>query len=221
MGYGTAAARASFTPSPPTPASGAGQLYVWYETDTGNTYAYHGGTWSLLSATPGMALISEQVTAGSATNVTFSSISSSYRDLIVRVRGRSQASAAVDSVLLQFNSDTGANYDYQFWQAFGTTVSAASSFGQTSLSVGQLAGATATANFAGAVDGAIYDYRGTTFDKQLVGSSGVASATSGNGTARMSVEGNWRSTSAINAIKVFLGTGPFVNGSIVSLYGSL
>lgn len=46
LASGTNAARLAFTPSPPTPASGPGMLYIWYETDTGNTYAYHGGSWS-------------------------------------------------------------------------------------------------------------------------------------------------------------------------------
>lgn len=46
LGYGTAAARAAFTPSPPSPASGAGQAYFWFETDTSDTYCYHGGSWT-------------------------------------------------------------------------------------------------------------------------------------------------------------------------------
>lgn len=36
--YGTAAERAAFTPSPP---AGVKPIYIWYETDTGNTYLYH------------------------------------------------------------------------------------------------------------------------------------------------------------------------------------
>lgn len=46
LAYGTAAARGAFTPSVPTPASGPGALYIWYETDTGNTYVYASGSWS-------------------------------------------------------------------------------------------------------------------------------------------------------------------------------
>lgn len=40
LAYGTNAARLAFTPSPPTPAAGPGSLYIWFETDTGNSYAY-------------------------------------------------------------------------------------------------------------------------------------------------------------------------------------
>lgn len=55
LASGTATARAAFTPSPPTPASGPGMLYIWYETDTGDTYAYHGGSWSKVNT--GSALV--------------------------------------------------------------------------------------------------------------------------------------------------------------------
>lgn len=45
LSRGTAAARAAFTPSPPTPASGASPTYIWHETDTGLTYAWDGSAW--------------------------------------------------------------------------------------------------------------------------------------------------------------------------------
>jgi hypothetical protein len=170
-----------------------------------------------------LSLISEVVTASSQASVTFSSIPGGFRDLIVRVRGRASDSAAVDSVLIQLNGDTGGNYDFQFWQAFGSTSTAASSFGQTSISVGQIPAATATANFAGSAEVTFYNYVGTIFDKECNSISGASSGTSGNGMARISVHGNWRNTAAITSIKVFLsGAGAnFVNNSVVSLYGSL
>lgn len=44
--YGTAAQRGAFTPSPPA----TGQpIYIWYETDTGNTYLY-ATSWTAISA---------------------------------------------------------------------------------------------------------------------------------------------------------------------------
>lgn len=43
VAQGTAAQRAAFTPSPPTPASGPSQGYVWYETDTGLVWAWYTG----------------------------------------------------------------------------------------------------------------------------------------------------------------------------------
>jgi hypothetical protein len=47
LASGTAAARAAFTPTPPTPAAGANSGYVWYETDTDSLYAWDsvGAAW--------------------------------------------------------------------------------------------------------------------------------------------------------------------------------
>lgn len=44
LANGTNADRLAFTPVPPTPASGPDQSYVWFETDTGDTYAWNTGT---------------------------------------------------------------------------------------------------------------------------------------------------------------------------------
>jgi predicted ATPase len=43
--YGTAAQRAAFVPNP---AAGIQPIYIWYETDTGDTYLFD-TTWHLLS----------------------------------------------------------------------------------------------------------------------------------------------------------------------------
>jgi hypothetical protein len=37
--YGTNAERLAFTPTPPT-LTGSQPIYIWYETDTGNSYLY-------------------------------------------------------------------------------------------------------------------------------------------------------------------------------------
>jgi len=50
--YGTAAQRAVFVPNP---AAGIQPIYIWYETDTGNTYLYD-SSWHLLGS--GAAIIS-------------------------------------------------------------------------------------------------------------------------------------------------------------------
>src|SRR5258706_674206 len=57
------------------------------------------------------ALISEVVTAGSQASVTYSSIPATWRDIRVVVRGRGDTAAVNSNLLLQFNGDTGANYD--------------------------------------------------------------------------------------------------------------
>lgn len=173
-----------------------------------------------VAGNPGWVLITETVTSSSAASVTFSSIPATYRDLRVVVRGRGDASAASVQPALQFNSDTAGNYDYQINQAFGSSSFFGNTFAATSILTGQLPAATATANFAGANEYVIYDYRGTTFDKCVTCQTGATLSTSGQNVGASISTGNWRNTAAINAVKVFLSSGNFVNGSVVSLYGS-
>jgi hypothetical protein len=166
-------------------------------------------------------LISEVVTSSSQASVSFSSIPNTYRDLIIIVRGRGTKSATSANLLLQFNGDTGANYDMQVLQGFGTGSGASESFGQTSAFVAQLSGATATANFAGNAQIRVFDYRGTTFFKNAYTPGGFQITTSGTGAAVGMFFNQWRSTAAITSVLVFLDSGAFVDGSVVSLYGSL
>jgi hypothetical protein len=51
----TAAVRSGFTPDPPSPASGPGQGYFFFERDTGNLYGWNQGTpgWQLLISASG------------------------------------------------------------------------------------------------------------------------------------------------------------------------
>lgn len=55
MARGTAAERALFTPDPPTPASGPDPLHIWFETDTGDTYAWDGSGWEQVNTGGGGA----------------------------------------------------------------------------------------------------------------------------------------------------------------------
>jgi hypothetical protein len=48
LASGTAAERGAFVPDPPTPSSGPDPLYLWFETDTGDTYAWD-GSWNLVA----------------------------------------------------------------------------------------------------------------------------------------------------------------------------
>lgn len=163
-------------------------------------------------------LISEQTPSGTGT-VTFSSIPTIYRDLKVVVRGRGATAATFVAVTLQFNADTGANYDRQRLGVNNVSITGASNVAQTSLQVGAIAAATATANEAGAVRVDIYDYRGTTFEKVTTSQDGYRTSAVGAGQNAEFYSGAWRNTAAITQIDMILAAGNFVAGSVVSLYG--
>src|SRR5690349_9249958 len=54
---GTKADRVAFTPSPPSPASGPGQGYFFYETDTDNVYTWDGAAWQQVAKKPPLGFV--------------------------------------------------------------------------------------------------------------------------------------------------------------------
>jgi hypothetical protein len=168
-----------------------------------------------------LQLITETVTSGTAADVTFSSIATTWRDLVVVVRGRGSTAAVAVNMVLQFNGDTGANYDYEYINAQNTTLGGAGTVATTSAFIGQITAASGTANVAGSCRAEILDYRGTTFQKAGTFHSNGKSGTTTSTIIPWLGIFNWRSTSAINAVKVFPAAGAFVDNSVVSLYGRM
>lgn len=191
---------------------------------SGNVLTSNGATndpsFQALPAFGAMVLITETVTTGSAASVTFSSIPATYRDLVVRVRGRCTASATGESLLMQVNADTNADYEFQNFYAYGGSPTYAENTGQTSWHAGDIACATATANWESSSQITIFDYRGTTFYKSFVSTFDSNMSTSASSTGAGSTGGLWASTLAITSVVVFPASGNFVNGTVVSLYGS-
>lgn len=175
---------------------------------------------ALSVTTPALGtLITETVTSGSAANVTFSAIVATYRDLLVRVRGRGDKVASLVDIRMQFNTDTGNNYHFEDIHSYSTGTNFTQTVSTSSLYIGDIPAASATANYAGSIMALVNDYRGTTFFKssmsQFANSLGTGTFTQGAGI----FGGEWISTAAITAVKVFPGSGNFVDGTVVSLYG--
>lgn len=146
------------------------------------------------------------ITLGSsAANVTFSSISGSYRDLILVGQGLSSTASGIN---IRFNSDTGSNYNQIVMYGDGSSVASSSSSSQTSFQVGRFDNSTLanfTANFM--------DYSATDKHKTSLhryNSSGVLTA------ARTS---RWAATSAITSFVLYLDSGTFNSGCTFALYG--
>jgi hypothetical protein len=166
-----------------------------------------------------VVLVSEVVTSGSQASVTFSSISATWRDLIVVVRGRSAVAALNDEIRMQFNSDTASNYWTQLFD-YDNGASGAIPVNETSVRIGIMTGNTGTANTSSMSEARIGDYRGTTFEKATIATSSAQWGASNSTMYGRLAAGHWRSTAAITSVKVFPGTGPFLDGTVVSLYGS-
>ena len=163
-------------------------------------------------------------TLGSAaSSVTFSSISGSYTDLVLICSIQNSSTGDLDTrYLLQVGNgsvDTGSNYSSTYLNGSG---SAASSGRETSRAQidGVINTPTSDSNEFALVTFNIMNYSNTTTYKTILYRDGKNQATRTRGTS--AAVGLWRSTSAIDTVKIYTGgpsAGSFSTGSTFSLYG--
>jgi hypothetical protein len=150
---------------------------------------------------------------GSAAPITFSSIPSTYTDLVLIFNGQSSRAATSDDFTVQLNSDTAANYSETQMQGNGTTASSSrgsgsTMFGNTNCRVGGTTGAISNVILN------LNNYVNSTTYKTVLARLSV---TDSNATTAV---GLWRSTVAITTIKISTSTsGAFTVGSTATLYG--
>ena len=164
-------------------------------------------------ATPssgGMTLLASGSIAASATGVDITSISASYKDLVLYLTdwsGDATAQAAGTAVQLRFNNDSASNYNYS------ATASDTNTVNRSTGAAGVIfANVESTANdFASVIK--ISNYADTTAYKLVNYTSVLLTTQSRNG------GGAWFGTpAAINRVTVVLGAGAFDNGTY-QLYG--
>jgi hypothetical protein len=143
------------------------------------------------------------VSGSSTTAVTFSSIPSTYTDLVLIANAT--ASSAGQGMNLTFNGDTGSNYSSTRLYGSGSSDRQTSgtfiNFALGSFDAGQLV----LAN--------IQNYSNSTTNKTMLLRQNTASAFVG------ALVGLWRNTAAINAITIQISGGNYVAGSTFTLYG--
>lgn len=150
-------------------------------------------------------------TLGSAAaSYTFTSIPSTYTDLVLVCNWRNSVGAGYWGQL-QFNGDTGSNYSTTVLDGNGTS---ATSYRYTNDSVGVRIGGTTTANNNPSIVN-IMNYSNTTTFKSQISRYSDASQ------AAQAFASLWRSTAAITSIKIQIenGTANIVAGSTFTLYG--
>jgi hypothetical protein len=163
-------------------------------------------------------LISSNVLGSSTASVTFSSIPSTYEDLVLRVSGRGDDSANPQgSIRLYINGNTSSVYSFTRLTADGSTVASyTSGSGDELFFTFGLSTAQSTANTFGNAEIYIPNYTSSA-NKQM---SGFQVMETNSSTAFMgATAGLTRITSAITSIEVALNTGNYVSGSSFYLYG--
>ena len=154
------------------------------------------------------------VSGSSVADVTFSSISGSYTDivLVASIKIQSTTSATV----FQCNGDTGSNYHRHYLLGSGSGSAAAGASGTVDkVSIGYGANTSGTFPAIGIVD--ILDYANTNKNKVTRALSGQDLNGSGN---IFYFSGLWMNTSAIPSINIFNGgSNNFVANTSIALYG--
>jgi len=149
-------------------------------------------------------------TLGSAqSNVTFSSISGSFTDLVLVVFIASNS--INDDMFLQYNSDTGSNYSNTTLRGNGTTASSTRTSNATGARFSDQSSPTTSSSNIAIIN--IMNYANTTTYKTNISRSNNAS------TGIDAMVTLWRNTAAITSVKVFPASGNMASGSTFTLYG--
>lgn len=152
--------------------------------------------------------IATTTTSGSQTSYTFSSIPSTYTDLILVCNVSADVATSVQIQVGNGSVDTGSNYSWTYVLGNGSTAVS----GRASNSTYYLGGDLATSVSTDITQ--FFNYSNTTTNKTVL-ARGSAAALNTYATV-----GLWRSTAAINTIKVYLETPRyFIPGSTFTLYG--
>jgi len=145
--------------------------------------------------------------SGTASAISFSSISNTYTDLRLILVPVMTAAA---NLYLRFNSDTGTNYSYTYVYGDGA---AAGSGRLTSFSrIQPYVGLSTTPTL---VEIDIFSYAGSTNKSVLMRQSRDLN---GSGSTN-SLVGLWRNTTAITTVNLDLSTSTFASGTTATLYG--
>ena len=168
-------------------------------------------------------LISSNVLSSSAASVTFSSIPSTYTDLVLRMSLRSNTSGSDANVTpaIKFNGTTAANYSRTNLRGDGSTVDSFRSDTGSGLGYLQIisgsAGDLATSNTFSSVEIYIPSY--TASQNKAIGSINLYENNSA--TARLVAQASlWQNTAAITSIEIVRESSwDFVSGSSFYLYG--
>lgn len=158
--------------------------------------------------------IATQTLGSTTTDVTLSSISSSYTDLIL-ICNFSRVTANGQNLSLRVNSDTGSNYSNTYIEGDGSTAYSGRNSNQTSARIGAVGGGftLSTTDLISVIIN-FNDYSNTTTNKTIISRYNQAGANTGSAVAL------WRSTSAISSITLStFNTGQFGSGSTFTLYG--
>lgn len=169
--------------------------------------------------------ISKQVLTSPQASITFSGIPQNFNNLLLTLDAASSSAVVLDNSAIQFNGDSGTNYNFQLilMSAAGSSVfNTATVAGSANTGCVALVGASAPAGKSSHTTISILNYAGTTFQKNATctwGSNGADASSSANNNLGLDYI-TWKNTAAITSIRLnIVSGGNFVTGSTAILYG--
>jgi hypothetical protein len=147
-------------------------------------------------------------------------VAGGHSDLLIYIVGRCDLVVNSATVALQFNADTGANYDWIWNRNAGGVLASVSTFADTAAEIGNVPGTTGAATYPGTFAVSIPSYTQTTFFKAGQSLGGSVFATLGN-TQTTFAAFAWRNTAAITRVSLFpFSGGNLIAGSRMVIYGT-
>ena len=165
------------------------------------------------------AIATTTVGAGGASDITFSSIPSTYTDLLLKISMRTNQVGNYEQIALQFNGSTASNYSARLLYGLGTGSGGSASSGTTTKIqyAGYATTSGASANTFSNVEIYIPNYTGST--AKSVSADGVTEKNATDAIASLTA-GLWSLTNAITSIKIFGNSaGTLQQYSTATLYG--
>jgi hypothetical protein len=165
--------------------------------------------------------IATQTLSSAATSVTFSSIPSTYTDLVIILSVQSTSAANTDTrYWLRYNNDSATNYSTTYLVGNGTSVSSTRDSNRSQID--NLTPISTTAEFT-PVTYNVFNYSNATTYKttlQRAGQQNNNTGVGGTGSFMGTAVSLWRSTAAINRVDVVCAVnGQFAIGSTFTIYG--
>lgn len=163
-------------------------------------------------------LITSTTLGSSAASVTFSSIPSTYTDLVLRISARTTNADTKDQLSIVINSDSSTNYSDTDLYGFGTTAGSLRNSSNTFSAINSTDGNNATSNTFGSLEIYIPSY--TVSQNKPFSSFAVSEDNSASGNRIFSSAQLWRNTASISSLVISSANAAnFVSGSSFYLYG--
>jgi hypothetical protein len=165
-----------------------------------------------------MTLIQHQELGSAQSTISFTSISSSFTDLMLVLSLRGSLNNPQIGHLLRFNNDSGTNYKTLAVTGNGSSAGALSQTSETYIYTGQAPALTATGSTFGNTSIYIPNYAGSS---QKSVSIDATRETNGTSVYLTFMGGLWTSTAAINRIDIVCEVANWEAYSSATLYGIL